>query len=345
MEPDISPTLNQPQVAHSTAARPAAYETRAATAARVAVLIPCCNEALAIGKVVADFAASLPTATIYVYDNNSTDGTPEAARVAGAVVRHEALQGKGHVVRRMFADVEADIYVLVDGDDTYDAGAAPRMVELLLREQLDMVNGARISEMAAAYRRGHRAGNAVLTGMVRRIFGARISDMLSGYRVFSRRFVKSFPALAAGFETETEFTVHALELKMPVGELPVAYRDRPAGTMSKLRTYSDGVRILRTILVLVKEERPLPFFSLAGLFLLLLAVGLAVPVVLDFLRTGLVPRLPTAVLSTGLVLLSFLAFACGLILDSVARGRKEMKRLAYLAIPAVTNPVPEGGGT
>ncbi len=304
-------------------------------APRIAVLVPCHNEAVAIGAVVRDFAAHLPGAAVHVYDNNSTDGTAAAALAAGAVVRREVLQGKGHVVRRMFADVEADIYVLVDGDNTYDAAAAPRMVELLLDEQLDMVTATRVTDLPAAYRRGHRAGNLMLTGVVRRVFGARITDMLSGYRVFSRRFVKSFPALAAGFETETEFTVHALELKMPVGELAVAYRHRPPGSASKLRTYSDGMRILRTILVLVKEERPLPFFSIWGLGLLLLGVALGIPVVLDFLRTGLVPRLPTAVLAMGLVLLSFLAFACGLILDSVARGRKELKRLTYLAIPAV----------
>ncbi len=299
----------------------------------VAVLIPCHNEAVAIPKVVADFRAALPDATIHVYDNNSTDGTPAAARAAGAVVRRERLQGKGHVVRRMFADVEADLYVLVDGDDTYDAAAAPAMVRLLLDEGLDMVIGTRVTDIQAAYRPGHRLGNLVLTGMVAAIFGNRVSDMLSGYRVFSRRFVKTFPALATGFETETEFTVHALELRMAIGEVRTAYRDRPAGSASKLRTWSDGARILRTIVILVKEERPLQFFSLAGLVLLLLGVGLGIPVVLDFLATGLVPRLPTAVLAMGFVLLSFLSLAAGLILDSVTRGRKEAKRLAYLAVP------------
>jgi glycosyltransferase involved in cell wall biosynthesis len=301
----------------------------------VAVLIPCYNEAAAIAKVVADFRAELPQARVYVYDNNSRDDTMAAARDAGAVVRTEALQGKGHVVRRMFADVEADIFVLVDGDDTYDAAVAPDMLRLMLDRQLDMVTGARVSEEAAAYRRGHRLGNAVLTGMVRRIFGNRVSDMLSGYRVFSRRFVKSFPALAAGFETETEFTVHALELKMPIGEVPTAYRGRPPGSTSKLRTYADGIRILRSIVLLVKEERPLQFFALIGGVLLLAAFGVALPVVLEFVRTGLVPRLPTAVLATGLVLLSFLAFVCGLVLDTVTHGRREMRRLAYLAIPGI----------
>jgi hypothetical protein len=313
----------------------------AAFGVSVAVLVPCFNEEVAIGKVVRDFRAALPGAAIYVYDNNSRDGTADAARAAGAIVRTEPLQGKGNVVRRMFADIEADIYVLVDGDDTYEAAAAPAMVRLLVENRLDMVNGARVTGIEAAYRPGHRFGNAVLTGIVARIFGNRVSDMLSGYRVFSRRFVKSFPALAAGFETETEFTVHALELKMPIGEVPTTYKDRPAGSTSKLSTWRDGFRILRTILVLVKEERPLPFFALIGTGLLVLGVGLSVPVVIDYLRTGLVPRLPTAVLSTGLVLLSFLSFACGLILDTVTRGRKEAKRMAYLAIPA---PAAAGGG-
>ena len=307
------------------------------TAPRVAVLIPCYNEEVAIPRVVAAFRAALPDATIYVYDNNSKDGTAAAARAAGAVVRNEQLQGKGHVVRRMFADIEADAYVLVDGDDTYDAAAAPEMLRLLLSDRLDMVTGVRRTPeaiAAAAYRRGHQFGNAVLTGMVRWVFGDRISDMLSGYRVFSRRFVKSFPALAAGFETETEFTVHALELKLPVGELPSAYKERPAGSTSKLNTYRDGFRILRTIITLVQRERPLMFFSAAGGILLVLALLLAVPLLQTFLATGLVPRLPTAVLATGLVLLSFLSFVCGLILDTVTRGRQEAKRIAYLALPA-----------
>lgn len=305
---------------------------------RIAVLIPCHNEAVAIPRVVRDFRAALPDAVIYVYDNNSRDATAEAARAAGAVVRRETMQGKGHVVRRMFADIEADIYVLVDGDDTYDAAAAPAMVALLAGGQLDMVTGTRVTDRAEAYRRGHRFGNRLLTGMVRAVFGDRVTDMLSGYRVFSRRFVKSFPALAAGFETETEFTVHALTLNMPVGEMETAYRERPAGSASKLRTYADGLRILRTIVMLVKEERPLQFFGAAGLVLLLLALIAGLPLVVTYAETGLVPRLPTAVLATGLVLLAFLSQVCGLILDSVARGRKEIKRLAYLSIPAPTPP-------
>ncbi len=302
--------------------------------ARVAVLIPCYNEEIAIADVVRDFRAALPQATIYVYDNNSRDRTVEVARAAGAIVRTERLQGKGNVIRRMFADVEADAYVLVDGDATYHAASAPAMLQMLLTDGLDMVNGTRVTEIEAAYRRGHRLGNQVLTGIVRLIFGDRIIDMLSGYRVFSRRFVKSFPALSSGFETETEFTVHALELSMPIGELETPYKDRPAGSTSKLNTYRDGLRILRTIVQLVKEERPLQFFSVAGLVLLVLAVLSGLPVVAEFMRTGLVPRFPTAILATGLVLLGFLSFVCGLVLDSVARGRKEVKRLAYLAIPA-----------
>ncbi|MGA3399961.1 MAG: glycosyltransferase [Acetobacteraceae bacterium] len=307
---------------------------------RVAVLIPCCNEEATIAKVIADFHASLPQAAVYVYDNNSRDRTAFVARAAGAVVRAEPLQGKGHVVRRMFADVDADVFILVDGDDTYDAAAAPAMLKLLLDQRLDMVNAARVTAQNAAYRRGHRLGNVVLSAMVRGVFGGRISDVLSGYRAFSRRFVKSFPALAGGFETETEFTVHALELEMPVGEITVGYRERPAGSTSKLRTWSDGLRILRTILMLVKEGRPLQFFAAMGTLLLLAALGFGGPVVMVFLHTGLVPKLPSALLATGLVLLSSLTLVCGLILDSVERGRKEMKRLAYLTIPA--SPLPDG---
>ena len=312
---------------------PAPAGAAAAASPRIAVLVPCYNEAVAIPRVVAAFRAALPDATVYVYDNNSRDGTREAALAAGAVVRTEPLQGKGHVVRRMFADIEADAYLLVDGDDTYDAAAGPEMVRRLLDERLDMVTGVRITDATAAYRPGHRFGNAMLTGMVRQVFGNCITDMLSGYRAFSRRFVKSFPALAEGFETETEFTVHALELMLPVGEVETAYKERPQGSTSKLRTYSDGFRILRTIVLLVQRERPLTFFGIAGLVLLLAGLGLFMPVLAEYLRTGLVPRLPTAVLSTGLVLLSFLSFVCGLILDTVTRGRKEAKRIAYLSVP------------
>ena len=315
------------------AGRQAAAAARDCLDLRVAVLVPCFNEEVAIAGVVAAFQAALPKSIVYVYDNNSRDGTAAEARAAGAVVRREALQGKGHVVRRMFADIEADAYVLVDGDGTYDAATAPQMVQRLLDERLDMVSGVRTPHTAAAYRRGHRFGNIVLSGVVAAVFGDRVSDMLSGYRVFSRRFVKSFPAAAGGFETETEFTVHALELRLPVGEVPTAYGERPAGSASKLATYRDGLRILRMILFLVKEERPLPFFSVVGFALLLIGFGLGGPVVREFAMTGLVPRLPTAVLATGFVLLAFLSAGIGLVLDSVARGRKDAKRLAYLAIP------------
>jgi glycosyltransferase involved in cell wall biosynthesis len=313
---------------------------------RVAVLIPCCNEQAAIGRVVAVFRAALPQAAIYVYDNNSRDGTREAASAAGARVREEPLQGKGHVVRRMFADVEADVYVLVDGDDTYDAAAAPEMVRLLLARRLDMVTGVRVTASttaaAAAYRPGHRLGNAVLTGMVRLVFGDRISDVLSGYRVFSRRFVKSFPALASGFETETEFTVHALELGLPIGEVPTLYRERQPGSVSKLSTIRDGLRILAAIVALVKRERPLPFFGLIALALFATGLVLFIPVLQEFLRTGLVPRLPTAVLSATLTLAALLSLACGLVLETVTRGRREAKRIAYLAIAPPPEPPDPG---
>ena len=301
--------------------------------ARLAVLIPCFNEAVALPGVIAAFRAALPDAVIYVYDNNSTDETAAIARAAGARVARERAQGKGHVVRRMFADVEADIYVLVDGDGTYDAPSAPALVALLCEESLDMVTATRIEQDHAAYRRGHRFGNAALTGLVAHLFGAQIGDMLSGYRVFSRRFVKSFPALAGGFETETELTVHALQLSVPVGEVACPYRERPVGSESKLRSFRDGARILRLIVMLVKDERPVPFFSAAAFLIICAALVLGIPVVLQFLRTGLVPRLPTAIVAACLVMLSFLSVACGLILDSVARGRREMKRLLYLAIP------------
>jgi hypothetical protein len=307
----------------------------AATMPRIAVLVPCHNEAATIGPVIAAFAAQLPTASIHVFDNNSSDATIERARAAGAQVREVALQGKGNVVRRLFADVDADVYVLVDGDATYDAAMAPALIERLLRDGLDMVVGARRSEDAAAYRAGHRVGNVLLTRCVSFLFGRSFDDMLSGYRVFSRRYVKSFPVHAAGFETETELAVHALQLRMPVAEVATAYGARPQGSQSKLRTWHDGMRILLTILRLFKAERPLRFFSLGFGACVLLALGLAVPLVLTYAHTGLVPRFPTAILCSALVLLGFLLLACGLILDTVTRGRVEAKRLAYLAIPAL----------
>ena len=311
----------------------AAAKTRAAPVTRgtVAVLVPCYNEEKAIAKVVHDFHAALPDATVFVFDNNSTDRTAEVARAAGAEVFHEPNQGKGHVVRRMFTDIEADVYVLVDGDATYDAPSAPRMVDLLLRERLDMVVGTRVDRDEAAYRAGHRTGNWLLTSFTGQVFGRTFTDMLSGYRVFSRRFVKSFPALSGGFEIETELTVHALELELPVAELPTPYYARLEGSASKLNTWSDGFRILRTILRLYRAERPLRFFGVLGATLALVAIGLAIPVVVTFFETGLVPRLPTAVLATGLMLLACLLLAAGLILDTVTRGRREVKLFAYLA--------------
>ncbi len=301
---------------------------------RTAVLIPCYNEERCIAQVIGDFRSVLPAAAIYVYDNNSTDRTKEIAQEAGALVRTETLQGKGNVVRRMFADIEADVYILVDGDDTYDAPSAPSMIGLLLDRQLDMVNGRRISDSVNAYRRGHRFGNAALTGLISAIFGKRFTDILSGYRVLSRRFVKSFPALASGFEVETELTVHALELRMPIIEIDTPYKDRPTGSVSKLRTYRDGWRILRTIMLLVKEERPFPFFGVIALLLFLLSIALAIPIFLTFAETGLVPRFPTAILCIGLILLSSVSLAIGLILDTVTLGRKEAKRMRYISIPA-----------
>jgi glycosyltransferase involved in cell wall biosynthesis len=285
---------------------------------------------------VRDFAAALPEATVYVYDNNSRDETSARAAQAGAVVRTETHQGKGNVVRRMFADIEAEVYVLVDGDGTYDAPSARSMVDLLLTNSLDMVNGARVPVAAAAFRPGHMFGNRLLTGTVAIIFGDRLRDMLSGYRVMSRRFIKSFPALASGFETETELTVHALELRLPLAEVQTPYRDRPPGSQSKLRTFRDGFRILRTIFFLVKEERPLQFFSGVALLLVIASLALGGPLVTEFLRTGLVPRLPTAILATGLMLLGAVSGVAGLILDTVTLGRREMKRLHYLSLQGPT---------
>jgi len=311
-----------------------AVEAKAADRYDVAVLVPCYNEARAIAKVVGDFRVALPGATIYVYDNNSTDGTAEAAKEAGAVVRRETHQGKGYVVRRMFNDIEADIYVLVDGDATYDAPSAPNMVAKLVSDRLDMVVATRVDRDDKAYRRGHRAGNRLLTGFVAHIFGRAFTDILSGYRVFSRRFVKSFPILSGGFEIETELTVHALELELPVGEVATPYYSRPTGSASKLSTWQDGFRILWTVLKLYRAERPLALFGSFGIALALIAIGLAIPIFITYLQQGLVPRLPTAVLSTGLMLLAFLAIACGLILDTVTRGRREAKLIAYLALRA-----------
>ncbi|WP_122050123.1 glycosyltransferase [Asaia bogorensis] len=301
---------------------------------RVAVLIPCYNEEVTIGGVVRDMRAALPDACIYVYDNNSSDRTVALAKEAGAIVRRERLQGKGHVIRRMFADIEADFYVLIDGDGTYEAAAAPQMVRMALENGHDTVMGVRVHEAVAAYRPGHVLGNKVLTGLVVSLFGRGQSDMLSGYRVFSRRFVKSFPALSSGFETETEFTVHTLQLNMSMGEVSTRYIERPEGSFSKLNTYRDGFRILGTIVNLLKQERPFLFFGAIGLFLAVVGGLIGLRSVLDFVETHTVPHLPSAVLATGFELLAALSLVCGLILNSVALGRQENKRLAYLALQA-----------
>ncbi len=303
---------------------------------RVAVLLPCYNEEAAIGRTIAGFRAALPSATIYVYDNNSRDRTVEVAHAAGAVVRTERQQGKGNVVRRMFADIEADVYIMADGDLTYDPAAAPVMVRQLLDEQLDMVVGTRQHEAKEAYRGGHVLGNRLFTGLLASLFGRSFSDIFSGYRVFSRRFVKSFPVLSAGFEIETEMSVHALELRMPVGEVATAYGARPEGSASKLSTYRDGWRILKTIINLYRIERPVLFFGSIGALLVAVALLLSVPLILTYIDTGLVPRLPTAILVTGMVIVAVLCFFTGLILDTVTRGRREVRRLAYLSVPGPT---------
>lgn len=304
----------------------------------VAVLVPCYNEEVAIGRVVRDFRQALPAAQVHVYDNNSKDGTKAVAEAAGAVVGQEPLQGKGHVVRRMFADIDADVYVLVDGDDTYDAASAPRLVDALLRERLDMINVARVESSVESYRAGHRFGNWFLTSVVSWVFGRRFNDMLSGYRVFSRRFVKSFPAHSKGFEIETELTVHALELNLPTREIAAPYKERPEGSTSKLRTFRDGWRILLMITRLLKNEKPLEFFSAFSVLFVLIAAWLSVPIFETYLQTGLVPRFPTAFLIVGLVLLSAISLVCGLVLDTVTRGRRELRRLFYLQYPAPPRP-------
>ena len=307
-----------------------AEELRPRVGERLAVLVPCFNEEAAIAKVVADFRSALPEAAIYVYDNNSTDRTAEVARAAGALVRREAHQGKGNVVRRMFADVDADIYVLVDGDATYDAPSARAMIARLTEDRLDMVVATRVDRDEAAYRLGHRAGNRLLTRFFASVFAATFTDILSGYRVFSRRFVKSFPVLSGGFEIETELAVHALELELAVAEVATPYYARPEGSVSKLSTWRDGLRILHTIVNLYRSERPLAFFSGIGVVLAIASISLAVPIFLTYFERGIVPRLPTAVLATGMMLLAFLSVVAGLVLDTVTKGRREMKLIAYL---------------
>lgn len=311
-------------------------ESRSGRGERVAVLIPCFNEAVAIGSVVKQFSDAIPGAAIYVYDNNSSDSTAQTAEAAGAVVRREPLQGKGNVVRRMFSDVDADLYVMVDGDGTYDATAAPDLIRLLKQNDLAMVVGKRVHQDAEAYRPGHVLGNRMFTGAIQWIFGKSFEDILSGYRVFSRRFVKSFPGFSRGFEIETELTVHALTLRLPTMELNTRYYARPEGSQSKLNTIRDGWTISLLILRLVKDERPLFFYSIIGTLLNLIAVVLAIPIFIEFLETSLVPRFPTAILSTGLAVSGLMSYGCGLILDSVALARREMRFLHYLNMETST---------
>lgn len=318
-----------------TARSPARWvsQSQAPAEPRLAVLIPCHNEGATVASVVAAFADALPLASIWVFDNNSTDATVAAAEAAGAIVRPASLQGKGNVVRRMFSDVEADVYVLVDGDGTYDAAVAPMLVQRLIDEDLDMVSAARVSTESQAFRAGHRMGNRALSGVVRIVFGRQFKDMLTGYRAFSRRFVKSFPAHSTGFEIETELTVHTLQMRLPSAEVETAYGARPEGSESKLATIRDGWRILRTISLLVREERPLQFFGLVGAVTAVAGALLAAPVLVEYLRTGYVPRFPTLVVAATLMLVALLSFTCGLILDTVSRARLEQRRLAYLAVP------------
>jgi glycosyltransferase involved in cell wall biosynthesis len=302
------------------------------------VLIPCYNEEATIAATVKGFRAALPGAAVYVYDNNSSDRTKATAAKAGAIVRSEGQQGKGHVVRRMFADIDADVYVMADGDLTYDPKAAPDMVAMLLAEQLDMVVGTRKHEEKEAYRGGHVLGNRLFTGLLAGLFGRSFNDIFSGYRVFSRRFVKSFPVLSSGFEIETEMSVHALELRMPVGEVETRYLARPEGSESKLSTFGDGWRILKTIGTLYRVERPVLFYGTVAVLLLVAALLLSIPLVITYLHTHLVPRVPTAILVTGMVIVAVLCFFAGLILDTVTRGRREMRRLAYLSLQAPPAP-------
>jgi glycosyltransferase involved in cell wall biosynthesis len=337
MELDTDRSLHAANTTRYTSARNEGHFPHWPNNRRVAVLIPCYNEAAGIAKVVADFRQALPEATVYVFDNNSTDGTAMIAQLAGAFVRCEYRQGKGNVVRRMFSDIDADVYVLVDGDGTYHAPSAPKMLRRLCDEGLDMVVGSRDSIVQEAYRRGHRLGNAVLTGFVARLFGRQFTDILSGYRVFSRRFVRSFPALSSGFEIETEITVHALELRMPIAEISTPYGARIAGSQSKLNTYRDGFRLLRTIVALYRREYPVRFFGGIATALILAAIVLITPILVTYLETGTVPRFPTAILCVGLILSAGLSFSSGLILDTVTHGRREFKRLVYLGASSTSS--------
>lgn len=301
---------------------------------RVAAIVPCYNEETAVATVVADLRAALPTADIYVYDNNSSDRTSEVARAAGAIVRRESRKGKGNVVRRAFADIEADVYLMIDGDDTYDAAAAPQLVRTLLENQLDHVVGARVQQSDTAYRPGHAVGNKFLTGVVRSLYGNSFTDMLSGYRVFSRRYVKSFPALSQEFEIETELTIHSLHVRVPAEEVGVGFKDRAEGSESKLRTYRDGWRILRWIGRVTRHERPVLFHGAIAGLLALVSLILGAPVIVEFARTGLVPRFPTAFLAAAIMTIAGLVLAVGYVLDSIRHSREENARLAYLQFPA-----------
>lgn len=337
-----SATTAGPVAGIPTSAAPATAPPEVPRWVTVAVLVPCFNEEVTVGAVVAGFRRSLPRATVYVYDNNSTDTTVRLATEAGAIVRSEERQGKGNVVRRMFADIDADLYVLVDGDDTYNAAAAPHLVARAVDEGLDLVNAARVSQHDDSFRRGHAFGNRLLGTLVSKVFRRPSGDMLSGYKVLSRRFVKSFPVFASGFEIETELTVHALGLAMPAAEVALPYRERPDGSESKLSTVRDGFRIVRTIARLLRSERPMAFFSLVAAVLAGVGLVLAVPLLVTFDHIHKVPRLPTAVLVSGLITMAFLSMAAGLILDTVTRGRQEAKVLRYLAIPGPRT-LAEGG--
>ena len=297
---------------------------------KVAVLIPCYNEELTIAKVVKDCKKYLPEAEIVVCDNNSTDKTAETAKKAGAKVLFENRQGKGNAVRRMFADIDADVYVMIDGDGTYDIKAIPNLIKILQDEKSDMVVGVRKETEDACYRSGHRGGNKVLTKIVELILGYKLRDMLSGLRVFSKRFVKTFPAESKGFEIETELTIFALSRRLPTKEIDTNYFSRPEGSFSKLSTYKDGIRILKTIVFLIKEECPMMFFGMISLFLFLVGLGLGIPVVIEYLNTGLVPRFPTAILASSLMICSFISLLMGIVLESVAKVKKEIGRANYL---------------
>lgn len=301
----------------------------AETALRIAVLLPCYNEGKAISQVVGQLKTTLPSAIIYVYDNNSTDDTSQQAHLAGAIVRKEPKQGKGQVVRRMFSDIDADIYLMMDGDGTYDVASAPKLIQALIDEQLDMVIGTR-AQNEQAFRKGHQFGNKIFNMTLKTLFQSNFTDIFSGYRVFSKRFVKSFPALTTGFDTETELSVHALEINCPCQEIETPFFERALGTASKLNTFKDGFRILWRMCFLFKEVKPFYFFGIIALVFFLLSMGLGYPVIKTYFLTQWVYKVPTAILAAALMILSFISFTCGLILSSVSYARREMKKLMYL---------------